>query len=58
MNTMFARRHYEAIAAILRTAHFATADQLVEDFADMFERDNSNFSRAHFLAACYPPEKG
>lgn len=58
---MFGRIHYQAIAEVFasRSADtYQTHDEfvvdcsLVEDFCDMFEKDNPNFEREKFLKAC------
>ncbi len=65
---MFAKRHYEAIAARLRNAKVlinecaiikreqeiidTTWDTCCEELATLFERDNSRFDRDRFLLAC------
>lgn len=58
----FQTRHYQAVAsefqAILgRTddkAAQATTKRIIENFADMFRRDNPEFKRDLFVAACQP----
>lgn len=63
MATMFARRHYEAIADILgehiRVANnvgdFATVsacEEIADDMASLFARDNDRFNRDRFYKAC------
>ena len=64
----FSKRHYEAIATVMQDMHRqATSDNVVseveqtdlafhvcEEFAALFERDNSVFKRGRFLLACIP----
>ena len=63
----FAKRHYEVIAAVMQEANALPAmiyetgkrqvsqwDMTIELLADAFARDNSQFDRARFLAACKP----
>lgn len=51
---MFERRHYEAIAELIRE-HVGLGDmerlRLAEDFADRLARDNPRFDRSRFLKA-------
>lgn len=48
------RKHYEAIATILRQS-YAPRD-VVKAFADAFAADNPRFDKARFIAACKPLE--
>lgn len=58
--SMFSRRHYEAIAEIIRDAGNDTNcydvselwDVFRERFATMFEADNPRFDRAKWEEAC------
>jgi len=59
--SVFQRRHYQAVAAILaRSLPAATSDlftigllhALRDSFADMFAADNPRFSRIRFEDAC------
>lgn len=66
MASKFQKRHYEAIAQALQAAHplkGSPADNDLENFrwfvcrneiARMLERDNSDFKRGRFEAACEP----
>jgi len=53
--SIFQRRHYNAIADILKETYFASDwdetifTQLVDDFLLLFEGDNSRFDRERFL---------
>jgi hypothetical protein len=54
---IFARRHYCAIAGVIRDAGYldsGTGDRLVSEFCDLFDSDNARFSPARFRAACEP----
>ncbi len=64
MKSRFQKRHYTAIAEIVRVAKKRpndTAAEAVADFqqelADLFARDNPKFRRATFEAACTPCER-
>lgn len=59
------RKHYEAVAEILRNAYVDTrevgdikgaeaATDITHDLATYFENDNSNFDRVRFLNAANP----
>ena len=65
--SIFAKRHYEAIALVMQEAireiNFAgdldgSAQQMwnsvCDELADTFKRDNGNFDRARFKHACLP----
>ena len=47
---MFTKRHYEAIAKILKEEK--TKDELVLAFADLFTEDNPLFDKWKFAVAC------
>ena len=53
--SIFQRRHYNAIADILKEMYFASDwdeiiyTQLVDDFLLLFEEDNPKFDRERFL---------
>jgi hypothetical protein len=55
---MFAKRHYEVIAAVLRAAYCGleredmVVDRIVDDVAGMFKDDNPCFSTERFRKAC------
>lgn len=60
---MFTRKHYEAVAEIIkeRSKHYADmgrygcangAGSVGDKLADLFEKDNPRFDRDRFLAAC------
>jgi hypothetical protein len=55
---MFAKRHYEVIAAVLRAAYCGleredtVVDEIVDDIARMFHDDNPRFSTERFRKAC------
>ena len=60
---MFTRRHYEAIATMLKTEltfyrtvadekAIATVESVIIRHADLFEADNPNFKRGLFMRAC------
>ena len=58
---MFERRHYEAVAEVLRLARqrpnssaAECLDDLVEDFIALFSRDNSAFRAGTFRDATEP----
>jgi hypothetical protein len=61
---MFAKRHYEAIAGVLRRARQRqqfndsvpeALDDLEQDLTELFQQDNSNFSSFRFtLTAALP----
>ena len=64
---MFAKRHYEAIARVMREAHpgLSLSDknpavwqwsETVKDLAEMFERDNPRFDIVRFMKASRPQE--
>ena len=56
---MFSRRHYQAIAKLLRDAAWDaemetcqhTVDKIRNQFVAMFHADNPRFSRARFIEA-------
>ena len=61
----FAKRHYEAIAAVMQEAHPGAAlatdnraviqwSETVKDFAEMLQRDNARFDLLRFVKACRP----
>lgn len=58
----FNKRHYEAVAlAIQEAAKFSNSAEMVSgvyraatELAGTFQRDNSQFNRERFMAACYP----
>ena len=59
---MFTRKHFEAIAEILRTervgrpaSHNITVDAISHRMVEFFERENPEFSRDKFLQACGLP---
>ena len=54
----FAREHYEAIAAVMQSAHDHNWQAICEKLADMLKRDNPGFRRERFLKACQPAEAG
>lgn len=49
----FNRRHYEAIAKVIRETDtdYACILTVANDLADMFKEDNPNFDRKRFLKA-------
>jgi hypothetical protein len=58
---LFAKRHYEAIAAVLRNARPLSVagnrelcqwDETCRDFADMLEKDSPKFDIIRFMKAC------
>lgn len=59
---MFARRHYEAIAAAMQEAKRTTQSDLelkgviyaINELADLFASDNGQFCRDRFRRACQP----
>jgi hypothetical protein len=61
---MFNKRHYEAIATVMQSAHQyanlpkntsnAQWDYTVTELACLFQRDSSLFKRERFEAACKP----
>jgi hypothetical protein len=54
--TMFAKRHYVAIAKTIKANHRENVPALVIELADMFARDNPLFKRSRFYDACgYDP---
>lgn len=46
---LFQHRHYEEIAKAI--ADTESRDELIDAMANMFQRDNANFSRLRFFAA-------
>lgn len=57
----FQRRHFRAVAEIIRRARLRpndditeTLDDIEEDFADLFRESNPRFSAPKFYAACDP----
>ena len=59
--TMFAKRHYEAIARAMQEAQYNLSedakrgiDRTIDRLADLFSRDNANFNRDRFERACVP----
>lgn len=58
---MMTRKDYVAVSEILAGYQLAMIDNfwwedLVNDFADMFAKDNPNFDRKRFTQACEEPE--
>jgi hypothetical protein len=54
---LFAKRHYEAIAAVLRNISMHEGlqrDEICRDFAEMLEKDNPKFDIIRFMKACKP----
>ena len=49
---MFTRRHYKAIAKIIKTS--STHDNLIVGLINFFCDDNPKFDRKRFLEACDP----
>jgi len=59
---MFAKRHYEAIAQVMRKAEPSIVNdanrdhvqwmEMVRDLAELFERDNPRFDIIRFVKAC------
>jgi len=62
----FAKRHYEAIATAMQDAQrcaeptlggqmfIAGIQRAIHELADVFARDNGQFSRSRFMRACEP----
>ena len=50
----FAREHYEAIPAVMQSAHDHNWQAICEKLADMLKTDNPGFRRERFLKACQP----
>jgi hypothetical protein len=50
----FAPELYEAIAAVMQSAHTHNWQSICEKLADMFKADNPGFRRERFLKACQP----
>jgi hypothetical protein len=55
----FNKRHYEAIATVMQEAKRrpekdAQWEVILEHLVDMFARDNGQFKRGRFEAACEP----
>jgi hypothetical protein len=53
--SMFSRRHYEAIAAILRANRIAKPElweDIRDDLGALFEADNEKFTRTKWEEAC------
>jgi hypothetical protein len=53
-HNLFAREHYEAIAAVMQSAHDHNWQAICEKLADMLKADNRGFRRERFLKACQP----
>jgi hypothetical protein len=63
--SIFAKRHYEATAKVLRCLCPGALEannrammqwrDTIQEFTDMFARDNSRFDRSRFEAACKNP---
>lgn len=58
---MMTRKDYVAVSEILAGYKLAMIDgfwweDLVNDFADFFAKDNPNFNREKFIEACEEPE--
>ena len=53
-HNLFAREHYEAIAAVMQSAHDHNWQAICEKLADMLKTDNSGFRRERFLKLCQP----
>ena len=54
-NSMFSKRHYQAIAEIFRDYPIVTPeirDDLRDALADLFEADNERFNRQAFEEEC------
>lgn len=56
MTALFQKRHYEALAAILKRdiAPYGEFGGAVDAIAHALEEANPNFDKARFLAACVP----
>jgi|TARA_R100000656_G_C3920477_1_gene122740 hypothetical protein len=50
---MLTRKHFEAVASILRDNQDEVSDVLVHQFADYFAGSNPNFDRSRFLQATW-----
>lgn len=48
------KKHFEAIAAILRTHKGQEARVIAEDLAQYFATQNPRFDTEHFIKACQP----
>ena len=59
---MFSKRHYEAIAAVMQSAHPGNTDivrvgqwlETCKDLAELFDRDNRHFNIIRFMRSCVP----
>ena len=54
---MFSRRHYVAVAGLVRAAGYLETrnrGQLVSDLSGLFAHDNERFQPGRFEAACEP----
>lgn len=62
--TTFSKRHYEAVANVLRKTHcnedlphYAGWNSVRVGLAQMFKADNPKFNFATFMNACVPPSE-
>jgi hypothetical protein len=56
---IFSRRHYVAVAGLVRAAGYLEArdrGQLICDLSELFATDNERFQAERFEAACEPAE--
>jgi hypothetical protein len=49
---MFTKKHYEAIAKLIKESTAQTKYQLAQDLAKLFQQDNERFSFKKFAKAC------
>jgi len=50
--TTFQRKHYQAIANVIKTFSVADRVKFIASLNDMFEADNDQYDRNKFVKAC------
>ena len=50
--TAFTKRHFEALAKLIKTTDANTKYQFALDLAKLFSEDNEKFNSAKFFKAC------
>lgn len=49
---MFTKRHFEALAKLIKESDAITKYELAQDMAKLFQKDNERFQVGRFFKAC------
>ena len=49
---MFTKRHFEAIATLIKNSDSQTKYEIAQDLAKLFQNDNDRFNGSKFFKAC------